>query len=416
MLSANIQSILLEKEYKAERNTGLFRCAVLIGAVTAAAALSVKNAEYRRTIIPLCIFLFIAIIIIADLVLVYKHPKARRFIKISKFLSTPMDAVFFTLLIDFIRTTRIVYIDYVWGAALLMLCAAALTMALCAFRYSALTAIINGVLMISGYMYLNFIRGSRVFFIKALQQGKYVVLDEIAFYAVTIILTVFSAALALRQKKIIVMALRRQEFKRYLPEKRVKEIIAGQAFPGPEGQRTKATVLYADIKNFTKIVETRDPQTIVGALNSFVEEMVEIIFKYDGTLDNIIGDGIVAFFGAPFAPERAAENAVRAAIAMQNEVAGLDLGIPLQMGVGIHSGGIIAGRIGSKTNKTYSIIGETVNTAIRIQELTKPLKRQIIISEAVRALLPEGIDAQKLGRAKIKGSTQGVVLYAPIAI
>ena len=204
-------------------------------------------------------------------------------------------------------------------------------------------------------------------------------------------------------------------FKHYVSEEVVEELLK---YPGEiplGGNRVEVTVLFADIRGFTTLSEKRDPRQVVSILNSYFAVMANIILKNKGTLDKYIGDGILAFFGAPIAREEHAEMAVNSAIEMIPMLDVLNkelmLDVPLRIGIGIHSGEAIVGNIGSERKMEYTIIGNTVNTASRVEGLTKELQANILITEETfsRLKILDNITPEK--EFTLRGMTKPIKLY-----
>ena len=204
-------------------------------------------------------------------------------------------------------------------------------------------------------------------------------------------------------------------FKHYVSEEVVEELLK---YPGEiplGGNRVEVTVLFADIRGFTTLSEKRDPRQVVSILNSYFAVMADIILKNKGTLDKYIGDGILAFFGAPIAREEHAEMAVNSAIEMIPMLDVLNkelmLDVPLRIGIGIHSGEAIVGNIGSERKMEYTIIGNTVNTASRVEGLTKELQANILITEETfsRLKILDNITPEK--EFTLRGMTKPIKLY-----
>jgi class 3 adenylate cyclase len=175
-------------------------------------------------------------------------------------------------------------------------------------------------------------------------------------------------------------------FGRYLSKKVVEEILSSDKGRQIGGSRKTVTVLMADLRGFTTISEARDPEEMVRLLNRYLKQMSTIILAHDGMIDEIIGDAILAVFGAPDPHENDPQRAVACAIEMQNHLARLneelmEEGYPaLEMGIGINTGSVIVGNIGSDLRMKYGIVGDTVNRAARIE--SNSIGGQVLIGES----------------------------------
>ena len=173
----------------------------------------------------------------------------------------------------------------------------------------------------------------------------------------------------------------RNTFKRYVSESIVNQIIDDKLELGMGGKLIDATVLFADIRGFTALSEKIEPDEVVELLNHYFTEMIEIIFKFDGTLDKIVGDELMVVYGSPIEIENAEYKAVKTAIEMQNRLNELNksLSQPVDIGIGINSGKVISGNIGSEIRSDFTVIGDNVNLAARLCSFAKA--KEIIISE-----------------------------------
>ena len=188
-------------------------------------------------------------------------------------------------------------------------------------------------------------------------------------------------------------ALLRQVLNRYVDQE-----IADVILTDPErhlklgGETRQVTVLFADLRNFTSFSADHAAPQVVDILNLVFNELVEIIFKHKGTFDKFLGDAIMAFFGAPISGADDARRAGLAALDLQKcfkelqSQEGNQILAPLGLGIGIHSGEAIVGNIGSERVMDYTVIGDTVNIAKRLQEIAKP--GEILISEATYQMVP----------------------------
>lgn len=184
-------------------------------------------------------------------------------------------------------------------------------------------------------------------------------------------------------------------FGRYLSTEIVNKLLDKPDGLDMGGQLQQVTILMADIRGFTTISEHLPPQKVVKLLNNYLGTMAEIIMRHNGIVDEFIGDAILALFGAPYTGENDAANAIRCAIAMQNEMAAVNarsrsLSLPeIRMGIGINSGEVVAGNIGSEKRAKYGVVGHAVNVTSRVEDQTQPgeiLATASTISSAALAL------------------------------
>jgi adenylate cyclase len=204
----------------------------------------------------------------------------------------------------------------------------------------------------------------------------------------------------------------RSSFERFLPRQVVDQILRSPDEVRLGGVRQKVTALFADVRNFTTLSETSTPELIVNLLNQYFSMVSEIIFKHSGTLDKYIGDGLMALFGAPYASELDAIKAVRAAVEMQRAMVAFNERLrasnlpPIQIGIGVNTGPAIVGYIGSEARLDYTAIGDTINTAARLESLAQP--SQIVISENTMQSLDETFRVRSLGTERLKGKQQNL--------
>ena len=188
------------------------------------------------------------------------------------------------------------------------------------------------------------------------------------------------------------------------------------------GHRVQATVMFSDIRGFTSLVESQPPEETIELLNTYYTLMFDAISGAGGVVNQMIGDGLMAIFGAPLPLAGAPGAAVRAALEMIEmiellnvERAAIDKP-PIAIGIGIASGEVVAGYTGTQQRATYTCIGDTVNLAARLEAHTKAAKRAILIDAATRAAAGETIAADALGAVPIKGKAEPVEVYAVHAL
>jgi adenylate cyclase len=183
------------------------------------------------------------------------------------------------------------------------------------------------------------------------------------------------------------------------------------------GTRREMSVLFSDIRGFTTVSERGEPEEIVRTLNEYFTKMVEIVFNHQGTVDKFVGDMVMALFGAPLADAHHAEHAVAAALDMIDELGRLNArwhaeGRPmLDIGIGVNSGPMIAGNIGSEQIMSYTVIGDSVNLGSRLESLNKNYHTRIIISEATKEQLTGQYELKPLGDVVVKGKTKPVAIF-----
>jgi class 3 adenylate cyclase len=186
------------------------------------------------------------------------------------------------------------------------------------------------------------------------------------------------------------------------------------------GERVPVTVFFSDIRSFTNTSESMAPEQVVEFLNEYMSEMVAVIEKHGGVVDKYVGDAIMAIWGLPEAnPSVDAQNAVRACLEMRerlvllNERRKLRGQNPIQIGMGLNSGEVVAGNIGSPSRMEYTVIGDTVNTASRMESLTKEMGTDFLINESTVALLPqkENFSFEGPFETKVKGKADKVLVY-----
>jgi class 3 adenylate cyclase len=215
----------------------------------------------------------------------------------------------------------------------------------------------------------------------------------------------------LRERELL-----RETFGKYVSEEIRDEILAGRV--ALEGQLREATILFADIRDFTPWVEASDPRQVVRDLNAYFTEMETAIRAHGGLVVQYIGDEIEAVFGAPVARPGHAGQAVRAALEMRARLAAWNAGRqragrpPLHNGIGIHTGTVLAGNIGSADRLSYALVGDAVNLASRLQSLTRELAADVLVSGTTRARLDGDLPLVSLPAVKVKGRVAEVEVYA----
>ncbi len=188
------------------------------------------------------------------------------------------------------------------------------------------------------------------------------------------------------------------------------------------GEMRKATVLFSDIRSFTTLSEQLTPVEVVAMLNEYFTEMVEIVFKYDGFVNKFIGDAIMAVYNIPIDQDQPEMRAVRTAIEMTQALDRLNQRrlargqFAIKIGIGINTGPVVAGNLGHERRLEYTVIGDAVNLAQRLESQTKVTGTPILISQATFEPCAQYLVAQQLPPVKVKGKNEPVVLYAVSAL
>ncbi len=211
-------------------------------------------------------------------------------------------------------------------------------------------------------------------------------------------------------------------FSRYVSPDVYSELLENPSAADLGGTRRQMSVLFSDLRGFTTFSEGRTPEAVIEQLNEYFAAMVEVVFAHRGTVDKFVGDMIMALFGAPLEDPDHADHAVRCALAMQRRLQELNAvwrkqGRPeLACGVGINSGEMVAGNLGSEKIQAYTVIGDNVNLGARIESLCKEYSAEILISESTHALLAGSHPTEALGEVVVKGKTEPVEIFkVPLA-
>src|SRR5450432_651670 len=212
----------------------------------------------------------------------------------------------------------------------------------------------------------------------------------------------------------------RAQFQRLLSPNLVDQIVQGKLQLEKGGALSEITLLFSDIRGFTSMSESREPQEIVRMLNEYFELMVDVIFKYEGTLDKFVGDEVIALFGAPVAMQNAEVKAVQCALDMMQVLSEfnrvrLDEGQnEINIGIGINTGIVVTGAIGSSRALQYTAIGDAVNTASRLCSVAEA--GQIILSEATYRKVMDEVAAVPLPPVRVKGKAEELRVYNAVGL
>ncbi|MCU0848711.1 MAG: hypothetical protein MUD12_12570 [Spirochaetes bacterium] len=212
---------------------------------------------------------------------------------------------------------------------------------------------------------------------------------------------------------------KRHQLDRYLAPQVVESVLSGEADMIDRKQRVKVTIFFSDLKDFTKMADGMNPESLASVLNEYLSEMAEIAFSHGGTVDKFIGDAVMVFFGAPVGDDtaRQARQCVRMAVAMQCRIAELNrkwtevglLAKGLVCRIGIHTGDAIVGSFGSSSRVDYTAIGSSVNLASRLEGACRP--GMILVSAETRDQMGDEFRVTPMGEVEVKGFSQPVRVF-----
>ncbi|MDP1568699.1 MAG: adenylate/guanylate cyclase domain-containing protein [Vicinamibacterales bacterium] len=287
------------------------------------------------------------------------------------------------------------------GAALLM----ALAVALVSTIRSPWAALGAGALLAAAWVWAGvslFAGGVWIPFVVPLLAGALAVSTEFAWHYLV----------EGREKRRV-----KRLFSRYVSKDVFDQLMADPSRASLGGTRREMTVLFSDVRGFTALSERGEPEEIVRQLNEYFSRMVEVVFAHQGTIDKFVGDMVMALFGAPLDDPRHADHAVAAALGMETALEELNARwtaegrATLDIGIGINTGEMVAGNIGSESIMSYTVIGDSVNLGARLESLTKEYGARIIISARTRDRLQGRYDIRPLGEVVVKGRTEAVAIY-----
>jgi adenylate cyclase len=213
----------------------------------------------------------------------------------------------------------------------------------------------------------------------------------------------------------------KRAFAQYVPSEVVNRLVEHPELLALGGEARELTLLFADLANFTTLSERLPPTTVIALLTEYLDAMSTIIHQHGGTVDKYIGDGIMAFWGAPLPDPDHAADAVRAALQMQQAMAPIAQSAAAQgwpglaMRIGIHTGTVIVGNVGSRARFAYTAVGDAVNIAARLEGENKNYGTSILLSEATARALPPDLPVRPVDAVTVKGRVEAVVVYTPCA-
>ena len=225
------------------------------------------------------------------------------------------------------------------------------------------------------------------------------------------------AAVVLAMGALVLELDRRRGLERFLPATVVERVIQGDPLR-LEGERQTVTILFTDLRGSTSLAERLTPEQTIAAVNSYLRVMARCVIDNGGILDKFTGDGVMAIFGALSDPTNGALSAARAALAMRASIADLNAAraargdVVVQFGMGLHTGDVVVGAVGLPERSQYDAIGDAVNTASRMETLTKEYRVDSILSkDTAERLGDDGVALRPLGEAHVKGKANAIEVF-----
>lgn len=207
----------------------------------------------------------------------------------------------------------------------------------------------------------------------------------------------------------------RETFRRYLDREVADKLIASPAPESMKGESKEVSVLFADVRRFTPFAESHSPEATVAALNEVFSRLNPVVLKHKGVVSKFTGDGFMVLFGAPISMSDHARRAVDCAGELQREMAALNrvrrqrAEIPLEIGIGVASGDVVAGSLGTNTRSEYTVIGSVVNLAARLEE--KAAGGQVLVDPETAGAVGDGVALRSLGLLWMDGLSKSVSVF-----
>lgn len=240
----------------------------------------------------------------------------------------------------------------------------------------------------------------------------------LVFIMSVLLIGAMSVLISSRIRAVVFRSLKQDTLERFLPESIVREILMNKTEKSLESGKRTLSILFADLMGFTAFSENKSPEEVMQYLNLVLGKMIDQVFAHKGVLDKIIGDGIMAIFGTQGTPETSVMDAVQAGLSMKKTVdqwnserraEGLEA---LDISIGIHTGDVIIGTLGTRKRMDFTAIGDTVNTASRLESLTRTVGKSFLLSENTASLLDPQIPTREIGSYPLKGKKEKIKVFS----
>lgn len=419
MRKKGVNDFLTREEYDAEKNIAVFRSvlyALIFLEIFGVRFLLHESVSNLLLGILGGVFVF-SILMMLDLIFIERLPWAKSLMPYVKYLVTLVDVLIICVLSYFIAIIFANTNNLEWVFSLIFLGSASLLLGVSLFRHHTETTLLTGILELVGFVVMKIVIFHYSGIIAIFNANHIYQLQNAVVIWILLTLVVLFALMAGRVRALVGRNKLQEELNRFLPENVTHQVEQGNVDIHLGGEKQWITVLFSDIRNFTTFSEKRSPEEVIDFLNGYFNDMIESVFHYHGTLDKLLGDGLMAFFGIPADGEIQQDQAVKCALDMLrrlesfNQLRKMKGEETIEIGIGIHTGLAIVGNVGSFRRMEYTAIGDTVNAASRIEDLTKKYKVPILISAETKKRLKGNFQAELVGKDHVKGKSEEVEIY-----
>lgn len=421
----DIQFLLQQEQYKLEKIIAVVRLIIYTTffIITIITDLIIKDDPYHNHVL-----LFLGITCIAFVLAAEVYIVGRRFFmnRIYTLIHNSMIPLLDILMVAYIVTTITAHgpiqtipsqIKTVMQFNYIYLMATAIFTVMNLVRFNVISSAITGVSLSCIFLYLQHIHFGHL----DVMDGFISLGDKLYFVSTVTIMTIISILAARRIQSLLIKSKKQESLNRFLPDSLAREMMKTESSILLQGERITATVLFSDIRSFTSLSETMQPEEVISFLNTYFDMMIQIVFQHNGTLDKLTGDGMMAVFGAFYEGKgnsTGADDAVQAAAAMRMKLRDFNRirhahGLSeIESGIGIHTGEIIIGGVGTKNRMDFTSIGDTVNTASRLESLTKEVGASVLVSEDTKECLDLEYVLTDRGEYELKGKRKRIRIFS----
>jgi class 3 adenylate cyclase len=421
--------LVAREEYRAELRISIFRTAfILLLLVTNLVQSLLTGISLLAEVLPLGILLILSVFMLIDIWWLGRSRFFSRFYRPShKYLIITLDVLGFSVMLHlaFLHSDVQQQLGLFGLSAPLLLAVSFLALfglyiILDLLRFSVGSSYYTLLLFSLGF-------GGVYYLMDPAIRGPIVAMEALIhaslFFFPSLLFTMLSAYVSSRIAEMVLQSKIQQQLERYLPPALTRENLETHdiQLDAREGKKGPAAILFSDIRKFTSISEGMNPQEVVDFLNTYFNDMIEVVYRHGGTIDKIVGDEIMVLYGTPVFTRDYCDRAVRTALDMIdqleafNEVRALQGSEAVGIGIGIHQGEVVYGSIGSPRRMDFTAIGDAVNTASRLERLTRKLSSHIVISEQVYGALSKKtlreIEATDYGLASVRGKAEKFHIY-----